>query len=743
MWRRPSHLALLTLPWLMGCFAMAAPPPPWRPSPDHGMLIYRPRGKVVLFVMDGLSYRHVFPQGLTNFGAMGAWLEEHGGMALLNTMGYGGADRFQAAMTLACGVRAFGDETAAMVLSADEPLDADTAFNAYRRRVGNAPMLDAFPPFKPLVFPMLAELRWRNERMQKKPLPFGIVAQSLRLEGIRLVAIGCGDLSLIASSQPSVSLRFRHGLLMALDENGLGVGKVDTSLLRRDPTMPFGVAVSERRWREEIAAAWRIADVLVLFPGETLRGDLYGSQRLLPRVIRRELRLLRPVVERMDLQRDLLLVFSLAPSRQNRYEHSFLYAVGRGIIPRSLLTSATTHQRGIVALLDIPATVLEFFGAKPLRPVNGAPIHSVHPPPSAFRSPSFLFGIGEAARVTDRWWRVTTVAIWCVAQGILFVGLTLLLLLRRPVPLSAFRAISLFPWLPVTLHLLSAGVNASLAARQMASLGWFAASGLVVVSAIALARWRWVWAIAAGAWVTVIIFAADAVSGGTLSLNTPLGYSSFFGGRYYGLGNVGMGITLGALFAASLAMGWERKETAVLGAIGTLLVGAPVLGANIGGALTGVAMTASVLGWGRWRWWHVLVALSLTATLLGIFTAVELMRPEPLTHWGRFVHAVAQEGLGALGAMVWMKLGISLRAFQAVHWDFAWATQGLLLAILWWAGERDWRWGTLVIGSLAALLLNDSGPQTPVAFAFLPLCVLSMKPLLLLQRPNKLTVLQT
>ncbi|MDT7898769.1 MAG: hypothetical protein RRB12_12475, partial [Armatimonadota bacterium] len=123
--------------WLTPCFASAAPPP-FRPPPSFGTLVYRPRGKVVLFVMDGFSYRHVFPQGLSAFGAMGKWLEERGGMALLNTMGYGGADRFRAAMTLACGVRAFGDETAAFVFDADEPLDADTAFNAYRRRVGDA-----------------------------------------------------------------------------------------------------------------------------------------------------------------------------------------------------------------------------------------------------------------------------------------------------------------------------------------------------------------------------------------------------------------------------------------------------------------------------------------------------------------------------------------------------------------------------------------------------------------------------
>jgi hypothetical protein len=712
--------------WLTPCFASAAPPP-FRPPPSFGTLVYRPRGKVVLFVMDGFSYRHVFPQGLSAFGAMGKWLEERGGMALLNTMGYGGVDRFRAAMTLACGVRAFGDETAAFVFDADEPLDADTAFNAYRRRVGDAPLPDASAPFKPLVFPMLAELRWRNERMQKKPLPFGVVAQSLRPKGVRLLAIGCGDPSLVPRASPLVPAYFRHGLLMALDEKGLGVGMTGATLLQWDATMPFGVAVNERRWEEAVAAAWRMADVLVLFPGETLRADLYGSERLLPKVIRRELGLLRPVVERMDLRRDLLLVFSLAPSQKSRYEHSFLFAVGKGIVAGSLLTSATTHQKGLVAILDIPATVLDFFGAEPFQPINGAPIRSASPSPFVPRPSSLLFGMGEGARITDGWWRVTALSVWCIAQGIVFAGLTILLLLRRPVPDGVLRITIGLAWLPVIVHLLSAGINASLTGKTMMAVGLLCGSGLLVVLTVGLTMRRRLGALVGATWVTAIVFAADALSSGMFSLNTPFGYSSFFGGRYYGLGNVGMGIALGSLFAIGLAMGWGRKGAALLGALGTVLVGAPVMGANIGGALTGVAMTASVLGWGRWRWRHVLVALLLTVTFLGIFAAIELMRPEPLTHWGRFVHAIAQEGLLALGAMVWTKLGISLRAFRAIHWDFAWAMQGALLAVLWWAGERDWRWGGLVIGSLAALLLNDSGPQTPVAFAFLPMCVMAVK----------------
>jgi len=44
-----------------------------------------------------------------------------------------------------------------------------------------------------------------------------------------------------------------------------------------------------------------------------------------------------------------------------------------------------------------------------------------------------------------------------------------------------------------------------------------------------------------------------------MSVNTPFGYSLFFGGRYYGLGNVGMGFDFGEQFTRSLSLlDWRR-----------------------------------------------------------------------------------------------------------------------------------------------------------------------------------------
>jgi len=736
-----QKLYALVLPLVAVEILLASPPPANPKQPWSALTLIMTRGKAVLFIMDGLSYRHIFPiphfasstphsSGLISFGEVGEWLESKGSIALLNTMGYGGVDRFRAAMTLACGARACGDETAALVFQANEPMEADTALNAYRRRVGNFELPYAREPFKPLVFPMLAELKWRNEKMQKKPLPFGVVAQSLRQKGIRIAAIGCGDVPHLAQSQFG-QINFRHPLLIALDENGLGIGLTEPQkLFCKDPSMPFGIAVDERKWSEAVGEAWQFADLIVLYPGETLRADFYGSERLTPLAIRRELDLLRPVIERLNMKRDLLLVFSLAPSRKSRYELSFTFAVGKGIEQGGVLTSQTTHQHGVVSILDIPATVLKFFGIGPVSPINGSPILSI--PSKNLNLPRYLFGTGEAARVTDGWLRVTVLATWCVLQAIMFVALAAILLLgqKAKIPDGWQVPLALLAWFPLVVHLASSGVNATMSSILWRGTGQIILSVIFISVAVASSRNLIpVNPISSAALLSSLLFALDAFWGGFLSVNTPFGYSLFFGGRYYGLGNVGMGLTLGAIYGLALALNWQRWMTASLCFVGTILVGAPFFGANIGGALTGIVVALTAIFSGRFRWWHFLVVIAALIVFFGGFSVFELTRPEPLTHWGRFIRSVAEGGLKAFASMVWTKLSISLRAFRATHWDIAFLAQPFLLSVLWWRQGRDWKLTTLLAGIIAALLFNDSGPQTPVAFAFLPLCVLASKSL--------------
>jgi hypothetical protein len=314
----------------------------------------------------------------------------------------------------------------------------------------------------------------------------------------------------------------------------------------------------------------------------------------------------------------------------------------------------------------------------------------------------------------------------------MFAALAVILLMGEKAKISDRWQVplALLTWLPVTVHLACSGVNATMASLFWRGIGQIVLSAIFVLVAVATSRnLPPVNSILGAVILSSLFFAQDASDGGSMSVNTPFGYSLFFGGRYYGLGNVGMGLTLGAIYALALALDWRRWMTASLCFVGAILVGAPFFGANIGGALTGIVVALTAIFSGRFRWWHLFVAIAALIVFFGGFSVFELTRPEPLTHWGRFIHSVAEGGLTSFASMVWTKLGISLRAFRAIHWDIAFLAQLFLLSVLWWRQGRDWKLATLLAGVIAALLFNDSGPQTPVAFAFLPLCVLASKSL--------------
>src|SRR6266545_2411361 len=95
--------------------------------------------------------------------------------------------------------------------------------------------------------------------------------------------------------------------------------------------------------------------------------------------------------------------------------------------------------------------------------------------------------------------------------------------------------------------------------------------------------------------IVATIVGVDVLTGARLQLNGVVGYSALEGGRYAGLGTVGLGLLLASILmvAGWLAQRsrrrWRPVVIAVVGGIGVVLVGSPYLGANAGGA---VAVTA-------------------------------------------------------------------------------------------------------------------------------------------------------
>jgi hypothetical protein len=153
-----------------------------------------------------------------------------------------------------------------------------------------------------------------------------------------------------------------------------------------------------------------------------------------------------------------------------------------------------------------------------------------------------------------------------------------------------------------------------------------------------------------------VVVGVDVLTGARLQLNGVAGYSALEGGRYAGVGTVGLGVfTAGILLAAGclaqrVPRVWRPPVLVVIGGAGVILVGSPYLGADAGGA---VALTAGVciavaVSAGGWLTfarlaWATLAGLAVTTG----FALVDVRRPvDERGELGRFLHQIGEGSAG-------------------------------------------------------------------------------------------------
>lgn len=194
--------------------------------------------------------------------------------------------------------------------------------------------------------------------------------------------------------------------------------------------------------------------------------------------------------------------------------------------------------------------------------------------------------------------------------------------------------------------------------------------------------------------VAAAVVGLDLLTGSRLQLNGVTGYSALEGGRYAGVGTVGLGTFLAGLllvagcFAERIPRRWRPTLVAFGGAIGVLLVGSPYLGADAGGAvaLTAGVCIAAALSTGGWLTfarlaWAVLAGLTVTTG----FALLDLRRPaEERGSLGRFLSQLSE---GSGGPVVHRSGAANVVAFASSPLTVLAIAGGLFL---WLALLREW-----------------------------------------------------
>nr|MDT0661903.1 hypothetical protein [Micromonospora sp. DSM 115978] len=374
------------------------------------------------------------------------------------------------------------------------------------------------------------------------------------------------------------------------------------------------------------------------------------------------------------------------------------------------LTSPTTGRDGYVQLVDLAPTALAALGrpmperlfiGRPATVVEGRPDDL----PAAIAMPADADREARAQRRVASWFFGLLAAMQCL------LAVAVVPLLRRarrpagpvgpvPVPRRVVLAVEV---------LLIAAALAIPAALVADVVPWWrsAHAGVYFGTVIALAlgaataavrlvpAYRWTLGPMAGvAGLAALVVGADVVTGARLQLNGVTGYSALEGGRYSGLGTVGLGVFIAGslLVAGCLAQqvrrAWRPAVVVLVGGLGVVVVGSPYLGADPVGAVAltaGVAIAAAIStgGWltlGRLAW----------ATIAGVavtvgFAVLDMRRPpEERGSLGRFLGALAD---GTSGSTVQRSSAANLDALAGSPLTVL-ALVGAVL--VWFALLRPW-----------------------------------------------------
>jgi len=228
------------------------------------------------------------------------------------------------------------------------------------------------------------------------------------------------------------------------------------------------------------------------------------------------------------------------------------------------------------------------------------------------------------------------------------------------------------------------------------------------------------------------LLAVDLLTGATLQIDTPAGYSPLVAGRFAGIGNVAFGVLAAAVLLALAAATHRRSPRTALAvvAVGGLVTvavdGAPPFGSDVGGvlALVPALVLLALLRTGT----RVSVPRLLAAGLAGVGVVAALSvadwsrPPADRTHLGRFVEQVLD---GTAGVVLRRKAEavLDLLLANAVTALLPLVAAAAVLLVVRPPGPLRrtfetapaWRHGVYAVGVAAAvgLVVNDSGPAVP------------------------------
>jgi hypothetical protein len=336
------------------------------------------------------------------------------------------------------------------------------------------------------------------------------------------------------------------------------------------------------------------------------------------------------------------------------------------------LYSASTHQRGLVQLDDVTATIVSHAGVAAPAAVSGSALERSPDPNSsdglAQRRQSALADYNLASQEVQPVvypFFVTWVLLMLAALSVLAITW------RRRLGSARLRE-SMRTWVRTGLVILAAVPAATYLANIVpwwrfawppAALVLVVAAWTGVLGAIAVGgQWRRspMGPVAAISAMTFVVLAADVASGSRLQISSLLGLNPIVGGRYFGLGNVAFALFAAATFLIAIAVSSALVHTgrprlaaltvSILGLVAVVVIAMPAWGSKVGGTpalVPGLAVLVLSILQVRLSWRKIVLIGGGTALLVLTLAVLDWLRPAASrSHLGSFVQSVIDGGGG-------------------------------------------------------------------------------------------------
>ena len=407
-----------------------------------------------------------------------------------------------------------------------------------------------------------------------------------------------------------------------------------------------------------------------------------------------------------------------------------------------LLSSSSTHRPGIVTNLDLAPTVLA--AIETTRPVDmvGSAFFVLSSPSSLTERIAALSRLDSSVGAVDylrdlhfiRAYSWAVVAIVLLAAAALLVAVPVLSLTSRALLVLAL-AVPPAAWLMFLVRRYPTSPSSALIAAGAALGLVVAVAGVVAI----LSKGRPALPLLLLSTLTVLAICIDQWLGHPYETGL-FSYSVRAGWRYYGMGNEGAALLVGAALAtvglasdlvASGSVGlWIRRlGTPALGLLVLATAAAPALGANAGVAIWGVLAFTAAWAYAngvRVTWRLAAVVLLAIVVIVSAFALIDMAGAAGgETHLGRFVATAIGGGPGTIWELVYRKAANNIGYLTQTPYSWMALAIGAVLGWAYFAGDRPLAFALAgrrslaaavlgcVVGGAAALLTEDSGIVMP------------------------------